>query len=95
MEGILGSGSCSVPVLSAVSKQTHSVAKGAVWEPFSSGGFHDLDGVQGVQDSDSAGGEKEDAVRLQMGDPERALVVDGEVRMKQMLKDERDRSNLF
>lgn len=30
-----------------------------------------------------------------MGDPERALVVDGEVRMKQMLKDERDRSNLF
>lgn len=30
-----------------------------------------------------------------MGDPERALVVDGEVRMKQMLKDERDRCNLF
>lgn len=30
-----------------------------------------------------------------MGDPERTLVVDGEVRMKQMLKDERDRSNLF
>lgn len=30
-----------------------------------------------------------------MGDPERALVVDGEVRMKQMLKDEQDRGNLF
>lgn len=30
-----------------------------------------------------------------MGDSERALVVDGEVRMKQTLKDERDGNNLF
>lgn len=30
-----------------------------------------------------------------MGDSERALAVDGEVRMKQTLKDERDGNNLF
>lgn len=50
MEGILGSGSWSVPVLSAVSKQTRGIAKGAVWEPFSSDVFLDLEGVQEVQD---------------------------------------------
>lgn len=33
-------------------------------------------------------------MRVQIGDSERALAVDGEVRMKQTLKDERDGNNL-
>lgn len=68
------------PALSAASKQTHCRVKCVAWEAVSFDGFPDLEAVREVQDlSDSVGLEKG-------GCCSRVLIVDGEVRMKQMLK---------